>query len=183
MGPPSLASWCVSVRVRAGWDRDPGAICSLVMATEAFRCGTWQLQWIQLTKEKRGRERVRKQRGLANFHVFTGGGRNLAIVCWHTLLTHVALKDHLLFFDEILFILKLLLVCNRYRWAYRGGAAAALGPVWFEHLPLCYPKYKPRPLCAAPHKTQRVLLQVRKFTEHGIGTNLTLSLYMHVFTA
>lgn len=51
--------------------------------------------------------------------------------CWLTHFTHPCCtkRSFSLFFDEILFILKLLLVCNRYRWAYRGGAAAALGPV------------------------------------------------------
>lgn len=59
-GPPSLASWYVSVRVRAGWGRDLDAICSLVMATAASKCGTWQLQWTRLTKERSVRERVRR---------------------------------------------------------------------------------------------------------------------------
>lgn len=39
-GPPSLASWCESVRVRVVWGRVLDAICSPATATAASRCGT-----------------------------------------------------------------------------------------------------------------------------------------------
>lgn len=69
-----------------------------------------------------------------------------------------------------------LLMLDRCWWAYRGGAAAAVGPVWPEHLPLCYTKYQPRPLCAALHTPQRVLLKVRQkvHTNHMKDKQITI---------
>lgn len=61
-GPPSLASWYGSVRVPVGWGRDPGVICSPATAMAASKCGTWLPRWTPLTKERRGRKRVRKKR-------------------------------------------------------------------------------------------------------------------------
>lgn len=58
------------------------------------------------------------------------------------------------------------LVFHRYRWSYRGGAAAAPGSVRSERFPLCYAKYKSRPLCAAQHKTTRVQFKVRTSVEN-----------------
>lgn len=52
------------------------------------------------------------------------------------------------------------LLIHRCGRAHRGGAAAAVGPVRPERLPLCHPQYQPRPIGAAPHTTPRVMLQV-----------------------
>lgn len=73
------------------------------------------------------------------------------------------------------------LMFNRCRWSYRGGTPEALGPVRSECFPLRYAKYQPRPLCAAPHKTQRLLLKVRTFRDPSppsrwaFGWRLTLT--------
>lgn len=75
------------------------------------------------------------------------------------------------------------LVLNRRRGADRGGTAEAVGSVRLERLPLCDSKHKPRPISAAPHETQRVLLKVRNKvqTQHisekqADGHKMTLTL-------
>lgn len=76
---------------------------------------------------------------------------------------------------------------RRCRWADRGGAAAAVGPVRPEHLPLCHTKYQPRPLRAAPHTAQRVLLEVsekvhthmRTLTDDSVTTETSVQTFIH----
>lgn len=159
-GPPSLASWYGSVRVRAGWGRDLGAICSLDMATAASKCGTWPLRWTLLTKERRGRRTVRKRqiggktgkvKRKTELWINNNVGKNV-----HSCIYSATKKNHL---QKVIFWIQLTisrikcnclmkivcseaaLVFHRCRRAYRGGAAAAVGPVRPEHLPLCYTKY------------------------------------------
>ena len=156
MEQPSLVSWCASVRAQAGWDPDPGVTCSPATATAASRCGTWQLRWTLLTRGRRERERVRKRRVQG------------VLLDTHSAATrHISIPESCILEGQFLSCQcsEAGLVLNRYRWSHRGGAAAALGPVWSERFPLCDAKYKSRPLSAAQHKTTRVQLKVRTSIE------------------
>lgn len=124
-GPPSLASWYGSVRAPVGWGRGPGGICLPATATAASKCGTWLRRWTLLTKERRGRERVSKRRQMEERQRFKRRERS--------------------FVGNDLTPLQVwgfnLILPFRCWWAYRGRAAAAVGPVWPEHLPLRYTQH------------------------------------------